>query len=285
MAAGKKKPEERNTETSGSERSLRDGAEEQLAHSPKHSPELKGKTSEQFIYELQVHQIELETQAEELRRAHLALEEARDKYLDLYDFAPTGYLTLTDNALIAEVNLAGATLLGVERSKLVNVRFRKFIVPEFFEPWDQYFTNVLNQEEKQCCTLTLKRSDGSTIPARLEGIRLTGSDEVTTVRIAISDITDIWQIEALKNEYSILNGILESTDAAVFSLDRKYRYTSFNSHHAMVMKQLYGADIEPGHSIFDYQSVKEDQVRAKHNIDRALAGEHVMEEAFSGEEG
>ena len=118
----------------------------------------------------------------------------------------------------------------------------------------------------------------------MEGIRLTGSDGAITVRVAVSDITDIWQIEALKSEYSILNGILESTDSAVFSLDSKYRYTSFNSHHAMVMKQLYDADIEPGHSIFDYQSVKEDQVRAKHNIDRALAGEPVMEEAFSGEE-
>jgi len=88
-----------------------------------------------------------------------------------------------------------------------------------------------------------------------------------------------------KNQYLLLNGILESTDSAVFSLDREYRYTSFNSHHARVMKQLYDADIEPGSSIFDYQSVKEDQERAKHNIDRALAGEHVTEEAFSGEEG
>jgi PAS domain S-box-containing protein len=176
--------------------SLRDNAEEQLTRTHKRSPDLTGQSAEALIHELQVCQIELETQAEELRRVQLALEESRDKFLDLYDFAPTGYLTLTDKVLIAEVNLAGATLLGVERSKLVNTRFRKFIAPEFFEQWDQYFVNLLRQEEKQTCTLTLKRSDGSTVPARMEGIRLSGRDEAITIRITISDISDIWQVPA-----------------------------------------------------------------------------------------
>jgi PAS domain S-box-containing protein len=281
VTAKKKKP----GDTPGIGHSLRDVAEEQLARSPKHSSDIARQTPEQLIHELEVHQVELETQAEELRRAHLALEESRDKYLYLYDFAPVGYLTLTDKALIAEVNLAGAALLGVERSNLVHHGLGRFITSGDLDQWDQYFMHVRNRGEKQVCTLMLTRGDGSMFPARLEGVRTSGSDGTTTVRIAFSDITDIWQIEALKSQYSILNGIMESTDAAVFSLDRKYRYTSFNSHHAMVMKQLYGADIEPGHIIFDYQSVKEDQVRAKHNLDRALAGEHVTEEAFSGEEG
>ena len=228
MAAGKKKPEEMNTETPPGERSLRDSAEEQLAHSPQHSPELKKKTSEQFIHELQVHQIELETQAEELRRAHIALEESRDKFLDLYDFAPTGYLTLTDKVLIAEVNLAGATLLGVERRKLVNTRFRKFIAPEFFEQWDQYFINVLNRGEKQTCTLTLKQCNGSTVPARMEGVRITGRDGANSVRIAISDISDIWQVEALKETNDYLNNLFDYANAPIIVWDPQYSITRFN---------------------------------------------------------
>jgi len=108
MAAGKKGPDESKTGTPNIELSLRDDAEVQLARSPKSTPDLKEQTPGQLIHELQVHQIELETQAEELRRAHLALAESRDQYFDLYDFAPVGYLTLTDKAQIAEVNLAGA---------------------------------------------------------------------------------------------------------------------------------------------------------------------------------
>jgi len=67
MAAGKKKPEEQNPDITGSERSLRAAAEKHLARSPKVSPDLTGQTPEQLIHELQVHQVELETQAEELR--------------------------------------------------------------------------------------------------------------------------------------------------------------------------------------------------------------------------
>jgi PAS domain S-box-containing protein len=162
--------------------------------------------------ELRVNQIELRMQAEELRKAQLALELSRDKYLDLYDFAPLGYFTLNDRVLIEEMNLTGATLLGVERSKLVDARFRKFIDPEYFEQWDRYFLNVLNQGQKQSCPIIIKRGDGSTFPARLESIRITGGNkENPTVRVAISDITHIWQVEtALRmsnKKLALLNSI------------------------------------------------------------------------------
>ncbi len=196
MAAGEKKPEEKNPGTPGDRHSLRDAAEEQLARVPKRSADLKGQTPEQLVHELQVHQIELETQAEELRRAHLALEESRDKYLDLYEFAPLGYLTLTDKAMITEVNLNGAVILGAERKNLITARFSKFIAPQDQDSWYRYFTGILKQDDRQSCMLTIVRGDGAAFPARLEGIRLTDSSEETiSVRLAVSDISDIRRAE------------------------------------------------------------------------------------------
>ena len=83
MAAGNKKPDEKNKETLGIEQTLRDDAEKQFAHSPESSPTFKGQSPEKLIHELGVHQIELEMQAEQLRASQLALEESRDKYLSL----------------------------------------------------------------------------------------------------------------------------------------------------------------------------------------------------------
>ena len=229
MAAGKKKLEDKNTGTLGSTRSLRDNAEKQLASLQKRSPDLKGQTPEQLIHELQVHQIELEMQAEELRKSHLALEKSRDKFFDLYDFAPTGILTLSEKGLIVEVNLTGSTLLGVERCKLVRIRFSTFVAPEDRDQWYLYITNLLRQEEKQCCTLLLKLTDGSAFPARLEGVRLGSGGIQTEARIAFSDITDMKKAEeALQRTNEYLNNLCDHANAPIIVWDPEFRITRFN---------------------------------------------------------
>ncbi|MCX6690383.1 MAG: PAS domain S-box protein [Methanoregula sp.] len=203
----------------GIEQTLRDDAEMQLARSPKRSADLAGQTPEELIHELQVHQIELENQAEELRRAHIALGESRDKYLDLYEFAPVGYFTLSNKGLITDVNPKGAQLLGVELSHLLRKLFSTFIAKEDSFKWHQYFLQLLNATEKQVCRLTFRRSDGSMFPARLEGVRTTGNSRLTTVRIAVCDIIDIWQIEALKESEETYRRILETMDDVYYQAD------------------------------------------------------------------
>jgi PAS domain S-box-containing protein len=169
---------------------LRAAAEEQLASSPSASGAISEETPEQLIHELRVHQVELEMQNEELRRAQLALEDSRGKYIDLYDFAPVGYFTFTREALIAEVNLTGAALLGVVRHKLVDHRFARFVTPEDLARWDRHLASVLEQGAKQSCELALRRGDGSTFHARLDSSRTDVNGATPLVRTAVSDITE-----------------------------------------------------------------------------------------------
>jgi PAS domain-containing protein len=75
-----------------------------------------------------VHQIELELQNEELRRAQAELDIARARYFDLYDLAPVGYCTISEQGLILEANLTVAALLGVARSELVKQPISRFIL-------------------------------------------------------------------------------------------------------------------------------------------------------------
>ncbi len=116
--------------------------------------------------------------------------------------------------------------------------------------------------------------------------RVRDATGTTTHFVAVKeDITERKQAEeALQDQYSTLRGIIDSTHALIFSVDRQYRYTSFNQRHVTAMQTLYGAEIELGHSLLDYMTVAEDRETARRNIDRALAGEQLVEEAYSGEE-
>ncbi|MBZ0306895.1 MAG: PAS domain S-box protein, partial [Anaerolineae bacterium] len=89
--------------------------------------------------------------------------------------------------------------------------------------------------------------------------------------------------EALRQQYSTLRGIIDSTNAIIFSVDRQYRYTSFNQEHAAVMRALYDAEIEIGRSLLECMTVAEDREVAKRNLDRALTGEQLVQESYSGE--
>ena len=109
--------------------------------------------------------------------------------------------------------------------------------------------------------------------------------KLSQVLVSFVDITERKRAEeALKEQYLTLRSIIDSANALIFSVDQHYRYTSFNKGHAAVIKTIYGTEIHLGHSLLEYMTVAEDRETARHNIDRALAGEQLMEEAFSGEE-
>ena len=145
---------------------LRTEAEAQLARAQ--LAEITPRSAEELLQELRVHQIELEMQNENLRLAQITLEVSRDRYIGLYDFAPVGYLTLTREAVIAQVNLTVAALLGMERKKLLHRRFAKFVTPESSDRWHQYFMRAAQHDDKQSCELALKRGDGSVFHAQLD---------------------------------------------------------------------------------------------------------------------
>jgi len=163
-------------------------------------PQPGEKLLHELIHELRVHQIELEMQNNQLKQAQIALEESRDRYVDFYDFAPVGYLTLNHDAMIDEINLTGAALLGVERSKLTHRRFAPFVAPADSDRWHRYFMSVLKHDKKLNCELALQRGDGSHFHAMLDSLRiLEKAGKETMVRIVLTDITERKQREAARH--------------------------------------------------------------------------------------
>ena len=175
---------------------LRDDAEARLARA---APDvIPAQSADKLLHELQVHQIELEMQNEALRQAQIALEESRDRYVDLYEFAPVGYCTLTREGLIAEINLTGAAFLGAERKGLIQRRFGAFVAPEDGDRWHRMFLRAMQRDTMQSCEMELRRGDGSRFHAQANCVKVLMEGEIPAVRIVLADITERKQAEAAR---------------------------------------------------------------------------------------
>ncbi len=151
---------------------------------------LTPEAAERLIHELQVHQIELELQNEELRQAQEALTISRARYVDLYDLAPVGYLTLSEAGLIQEANLAAATLLDAPRETLAGQPLTRFILPDDQDIHYHGRRQLLATGERQIDDLRLRRADDAPIWVRLEiSLGPEATSEHQLWRAILSDIT------------------------------------------------------------------------------------------------
>jgi PAS domain S-box-containing protein len=149
------------------------------------------KDVQKLVQELRVHQIELEMQNEELRKAQAELEESRDRYFDLYDFAPAGYFTLDGKGLIVEANLAGADLLGFERASLIRKGFSQFVAPGSQDAFYSHRKRALETGTKQVSELELKRKNVRSFYAQLQSVAVEGNEgNAVQLRTALVDITE-----------------------------------------------------------------------------------------------
>jgi C4-dicarboxylate-specific signal transduction histidine kinase len=167
----------------------------------------------------------VELQMAELREARDELETALGKYTDLYDFAPVGYFTLARDEIIREVNLAGAALLDIERSRLIGGRFGQFVAQEARPGFSSFLGKLFESRDTETCEVLLKKEGMRLLHVQIEALAGKSGDEC---RIAVIDITERRRIEAAlaekQRELNEINSTLETRVAqAVDELLQKDR--------------------------------------------------------------
>jgi len=198
--------------------SLRHKAEEQLSKKlSEKGVALKETDILKLVHELEVHQIELEMQNEELRLANDRAETAVEKYTAIYDFAPMGYFTLDREGTICELNLSGATMLGKERSGLINRNFKFFVSSDTHSIFNDFLGKVFETGLKQSCTVTLTVKENVSLYVHFEGIV---SENEQQCLLTAADIThDIVADEDLHNSETRYRRLFESAKDGILILD------------------------------------------------------------------
>ena len=105
-------------------------------------------STQDLLHKLQAQQLELEMQNEALRRSYCIMEESRNRYRDLYHYSPLGYLRLTLDGLISEINLTAAELLGVEHSQLLHRHFANLITPKDSDRWSLFSGEIVKNNQR-----------------------------------------------------------------------------------------------------------------------------------------
>ena len=144
-------------------------------------------------HELEIHQVELEMQNEELRATQEERQTALKRYSDLYDFVPVGYFTLAADCTMRLVNLTGASLLGIERSRLVGKPLGQFLAETDRRALETLIAQVFARRTNQTCEVSLTRQDHSTLTVQTTATLLPGGKECFVVMV---DITERKQAEA-----------------------------------------------------------------------------------------
>jgi two-component system, cell cycle sensor histidine kinase and response regulator CckA len=221
------KPDSR-TQSADQLRRLAEEAIEKRAGMP--PDDLDAQTPEEIrliFHELYVHQIELEMQNEELRLSQEALDRERSRYLDLYDLAPAGYCTLSDQGVVVEANRTAATLLGVDRNALIDQSLYHFID---VEDRDIFYLQQKNDFcEPQACELRMVKADNTVVWVHLATSAVRDIEGRRECRLVMSDITERKRAdEALRKSEEHYRRIVETAREGIWEFDQNWHTTYTN---------------------------------------------------------
>jgi len=177
-----------------------------------------------LIHELQVHQIELEMQNEELVIATKMAKMAEEKYVELYDFSQSGYLSLSKDGKISTLNFTTAKMMGKERSTLLKKQFSIFISENTRGTFNTFLNNIFTSKVKQVCDVVISIDNNLPIYVNIAGVISLNNEicNLTLVDITkrkLSELNLIKEKEKVAISEAKYKEIIDRVDDAIFGYD------------------------------------------------------------------
>ncbi|MCG7927102.1 MAG: EAL domain-containing protein [Candidatus Thiodiazotropha taylori] len=200
-----------------------------------------------LLQNLQLHKIELEIQNRDLMESQKELENVRDQYAELYDFAPVGYLTLDKNGIIKNLNLTAAGMFGAERSQILGKPLSSQLGPGMGRLLFDHLRQAFSSDQKVTADLALKTtSDGIGRYVRADTIVHADVENQAYCLMNLIDTTERRRAEqAVINERTFLQHVIDGVDNPIMVISLDYKVLRMNEaakRNALIQK------IDPEHA-------------------------------------
>lgn len=224
-----------------------------------------------LLREMEQYQQRLEQENEELRKTQRRLEAYRDRYVDLYDFAPVGYVTLDKDGYLQEINLAGAKLLEVDRDSATGYAFGAYVAEDDRPAFLAHVERCLQERREVTSELRLVSTDGRIITTQFRSVPIEGPTDDLLCKTAIMDITERRKAqESLEQERNLLRTLIDNLPDYISVKDRESRFLDANPAAVQVMGARTLADIVgktdadfcPPHLAAEYRADEEELIRS-----------------------
>lgn len=197
-----------------------------------------------LLRELQVRRIALERRNEELQNSRAELEKLKDRYYDFYNFSPVGFVSLEQNGVIIQINLAGASMLESEQDRLAGARFELFIDSADRPVFHTFLQQIFATGSRQTCDVALERKDGPAVFVQIDGAL---SPDRQACRAVVTDVTFRKRAEdALRETEELYYTFINATDDMAFLKDDKFQYVIVNQQNAAFLgkapEEIVGKD-------------------------------------------
>ena len=199
--------------------------------------------TQKLIHELEVHQVELEMQNEELLLAKVQAQTTAKKYSELYDFAPSGYFTLSNNGTIIEVNISGATMLGKDRAQLKDNRFGFFVSNDTLPIFNLFLDKVFSCKANESCDVTLSTKGNLPMYVHLTGVVSENGEQCL---VSMVDITTSFHLKALQESKENLQKVNAEKDKffSIIAHDLRGPFNGFLGLSKMMAEELPTLTVE-----------------------------------------
>lgn len=143
---------------------------------------------QRLLHEVQALHSELEVQSVEMQNMRQALDETRKRYTAIYDLSPVGHVTLNSEGHIKEINLTAASLLCVERSRLIDISFTNFVEKGNIQKFQDHLWQCKHSNNKVITEVTLTVGGRHVMALLLSASQHITEQNAELCRMAIVDI-------------------------------------------------------------------------------------------------